>query len=122
MPLPVALLWACSRGPSVEATPEQVVPLCSPWSGWDLPEAPTVVHCDPRHLTIHLPPSSADAAAPAWRLAVRAAGWLEDVDSSAPGLVNVRYTSDEGGSLDLSLIDDTEYTLLVLTRVDRANR
>ena len=56
----------------------------------------------------------ADALAPSWRLAVRAAGWAEDVDSSAAGLVNVRYLQ-EGRALAFSIVDGAAHTSVVLT-------
>jgi hypothetical protein len=124
----------CGEGPTVSGTPERVAPLCSPWSERGLPMGDgRVVHCDARRLSVEYPPGQADTLAPSWRLAVRMDGWIEDVDSSAPGLVNVRYVRQgevvqgaagqgaapepPGSRLDLSLIDTTERTLAVLTEV-----
>lgn len=75
-----------------------------------------VVACDPRHLAVHLPAGASTDRAPDWRLAIRTDGWVEDVDTSAPGLVNVRYR-DGDRILDLSLIDDRARTVVVLTAV-----
>ena len=84
-------------------------------------------------LSVAYPPGQADTLAPSWRLAVRMDGWIEDVDSSAPGLVNVRYFRPDdagqgaagrvdgpeppGSRLDLSILDTTERTLAVLTEI-----
>jgi hypothetical protein len=110
----------CGSGPTVAETPLRTVPLCEPWSGWELPVGQgAVVQCDERHLTVQLPPLSAAKIAPDWRLAVRTQGWEEDVDSSAPGLVNVRYL--QGAELlNLSLVDEPAHTLLILVVLDRA--
>jgi hypothetical protein len=112
-------MLGCGSGPTVADTPLRVLPLCEPWTGWELPVSQgAVVQCDERHLTVQLPPSTADEAAAAWRMAVRSQGWEEDLDSSAPGLVTVRYLQGPQ-LLDLSLIDEPEHTLLILVVLDR---
>lgn len=116
--MPWILAWfACAEGPTVAGTPERIVALCPPWTERNLPiDGGTVAYCDPRRLTVEFPPGQADTLGPGWRLAVRTAGWAEDVDSSAPGMVNVRYLQGEN-RLDLSIIDGTEHTLAILTEV-----
>lgn len=113
------LFWlGCAQGPTVAGTPERVASLCAPWSEQGLPmEGGVVVSCDPRRLTVEFPSGGADRLGPDWRLAVRLAGWEEDVDSSAPGLVNVRYRQDEA-RLDLSVVDASDHTLAIVTRID----
>ena len=112
------VVWlGCAEGPTAAQTQERVAPLCEPWSTQSLPlEGGTVAHCDLRRLNVRFPPGRADDLAPGWRLAVRMAGWAEDVDSSAPGLVNVRYGLGDA-KLDLSIIDATDHTLVILTEV-----
>ncbi|MEQ1502851.1 MAG: hypothetical protein ABMB14_11505 [Myxococcota bacterium] len=105
----------CAQGPRVADTPRRVAPICAPWDAVGLPlDGAAIVHCDERRLTVELPAGSADAAGPGWRLAVRIAGWEEDVDTTAPGLVNVRYRQGER-ILDLSLIDAADHTVAVVT-------
>ena len=108
----------CAQGPTVAGTPERVAPLCAPWTERQLPSLAggAVVFCDARRLTVEFPTGRADALGPTWRLAVRTGGWAEDVDSSAPGLVNVRYLQGSR-RLDLSLIDATDHTLVILTEI-----
>lgn len=111
----IALLLACSEGPTVAGAPPRTVALCAPFVDWPLPPSDgTVVHCDPRRLEVHFAQGQADALASGWRTAVRAAGWAEDVDSSAPGLVNVRYVQGEA-VLALTLVDGASHTSLVVT-------
>lgn len=86
--------------------------------GLPVEDTDRVVACDPRHLAVHLPAGASAERAPSWRLAIRTAGWVEDVDTSAPGLVNVRYR-DGDQRLNLSLIDDRARTVVVLTAVAR---
>lgn len=120
----LVLLLGCGSGPTVATTPLRTVPLCEPWADWALPLAPAsgeasaVVQCDERHLVVHFPPALSSTLAPQWQLAVLEAGFEEDIDSSAPGLVNVRYLQ-EGQLLNLSLIDEAERTLVILTLVAR---
>jgi hypothetical protein len=111
------MLLGCSEGPTVAGVPERVAALCAPWSEQNLPvDGGTVVYCDPRRLTVEFPPGRADTLGPTWRLAVRTAGWAEDLDSSAPGLVNVRYVQ-ENRRLDLSVVDADDHTLTILTEL-----
>jgi hypothetical protein len=113
----IALLAACSEGPTVANTPPRTASLCAPFLGWELPvQGATVVYCDERRLELHYPTGRADQVGPLYRLAVRTGGWVEDLDSTAQGLVNVRYTQD-GEVLDLSAIDGVEHTSVILTRL-----
>lgn len=114
----LAAVVACAEGPTVADTPVRPLAPCEPWSGWNLPPegSGAIVACDPRHLVVHEPPGAAATRGPLWRLAIRSAGWEEDVDSSDVGLVNVRYGQD-GLHLDLSAIDDARRTVVVLTLV-----
>jgi hypothetical protein len=114
----MALLAACSEGPTVATTPLRTTALCAPFTEWELPVGQgVVVTCDPRRLEVHYPTGSADPIGPLYRLAVRTAGWVEDSDSTAGGLVNVRYV--QGGEvLDLSAIDGVDHTSVILTRVE----
>lgn len=96
--------------------PPRTATLCEPFLGWELPvRGATVVYCDERRMELHFPTGRADELGPEFRLAVRTAGWTEDVDSTAQGLVNVRYTQ-AGEVLDLSAIDGHAHTSVILTR------
>ena len=113
----MTLLAACSEGPTVANTPPRTATLCAPFSEWELPlQEGVVVYCDPRRLEIHYPTGRADQVGPLYRLAVRTEGWVEDIDSTAQGLVNVRYTQ-EGDVLSLSAIDGLDHTSVIATRV-----
>ena len=113
----MVLLAACSEGPTVATTPPRTATLCPPFDEWELPvQDGVVMYCDPRRLQLHYPPGRADRLGPLFRLAVRAEGWVEEMDSTAPGLVNVRYTQ-EAEVLDLSAIDGIDHTSVILTRV-----
>jgi hypothetical protein len=114
----VLIVWlaACSEGPTVANVPPLTATVCEPFLRWELPlQGATVAYCDERRLELHWPSGHADELGPRLRLAVRTAGWVEDVDSTAPGLVNVRYTQ-AGEVLDLSAIDGHEHTSVILTR------
>lgn len=111
------LLSGCGPSPLVAEIPPRTLPICLPWGEQALPhDGGEVVQCDERHLTVRFPPSSAGARASDWRLAIRSEGWEEEVDSSAEGLINVRYLR-ASERLDLSIIDDTSQTLVILTQL-----
>lgn len=114
----MVLLAACSEGPTVATTPPRTEILCAPFSDWELPlQDGAVVYCDPRRLVLRYPSGRADELGPQYRLAVRTQGWVQDIDSTAPGLVNVRYLREEE-ALDLSAIDGVDHTSVILTRVE----
>jgi hypothetical protein len=113
-------VWlACSPGPTVAGTPEIGAPRCAPWDQLDVDlGAAEITWCDPDRLVVHFPPGSADALGPAFRTAVREAGWEEEVDSTAPGMVNVRYEQGEN-KLALSIVDNGPETVVILTVLRR---
>ena len=114
-----SLLIACSLGPTVAGTPEIGAPRCSPWDQLDVDlGSAEITWCDPDRFVVHLPPGSAEALGPQLRTAVREVGWQEDVDSSAPGMVNVRYERDHD-RLALSIVDNGPETVVILTVVHR---
>jgi hypothetical protein len=114
--VPIVWLVACSEGPTVATVPPRTATVCEPFVRWELPlQGATVAWCDERRLELHYPTGRADQVGPLFRLAVRTAGWVEDVDSTAQGLVNVRYTQ-AGEVLDLSAIDGSAHTSVILTR------
>ncbi len=109
------VLIACGAGPD-PATPPPPLPACAPWSEWAPVEGGRVVHCDDRRLHVSFPAGSADALSPAWREAVTARGWTEQLDTSAPGLVAVRYGAAlDGSTLALTLVDAPSSTELAAT-------
>jgi hypothetical protein len=121
----VLLLWiamACSGGPTVAGTPPPDIAACAPWSGWALPdEGPElrIVACDERRLALRAPAGSAARVAPAWREALQAGGWVEDLENAAegpPAMVAVRYRGEGDDVLQLSILDDVEHTQIVLVR------
>ena len=94
--------------------------MCPPWNalGVDLvgdPATPAqVAYCDADRMVLHAGPGRSDALGSELRTAVREIGWQEDLDRSAPGMVNVRYHQD-GKRLALSVVDDGPRTVAILT-------
>lgn len=111
------LWWAlgCGDGPTVAGTPVREVPVCAPWAPLPVGDG-RVVHCDAERLTVRYAGARSAALAPSWRLAVRSEGWSEDVDNSAPGLVDVRYRQEDR-ALGLTLIDHQDATLVAVAVV-----
>lgn len=111
----LVLALACGGGPTVAATPPREVPLCAPWEPLPVGDG-RVVHCDPERLTVRYAGSRSAELAPDWRLAVRSAGWSEDVDNSAEGLVDVRYREGER-ALGLTVIEHQDTTVVAIAVV-----
>jgi hypothetical protein len=114
----LTFLFACGGGPTVATTPLHEAPLVEPWAGWGLPVAEgRVVWSDPGSLTVSYEGDRVAALSPGWRTAVRAAGFAEDLDTSAPGLTSVRYLSGER-ALDLSIVEAGDVTTVTVTLLD----
>lgn len=113
----LALLLACGDGPTVATTPEHVATVVAPWDAWDLPISEGhVVASDPHALTVVYEGDRVDALSAPWRTAARAAGFVEDLDTSAPGLTNVRYLQGEQ-ALNLTIVEAGGVTTVTATLV-----
>ncbi|MCA9491796.1 MAG: hypothetical protein KC621_17815 [Myxococcales bacterium] len=110
------ILWlALGCGESPDPAGElPSLPACAPWDAWAPLAEGRIVHCDERRLHARFPAGQADALAPGWREAVTGAGWVEALDTSAPGLVAVRYRDGER-TLALTLVDTPRATELAAT-------
>lgn len=110
----IAWLWlGCGAGPDPAAPPPAPAP-CAPWDAWAPIGDGRIAHCDERRLHVGYPAGSADTLAPAWRSAAEGAGWSQTLDTSAEGLVAVRYRHDET-TLVLTLVDTPHATELAAT-------